>query len=55
MSAALYLPRASLSERIARGAIRLALGTVAGVAVLSCLGAFGAALPLLISLVLGRI
>lgn len=40
MTARLYIPRASLSERIARQAVRLALGMVAATIAGACISAF---------------
>lgn len=47
MTGRVYLPRASLSERFARQAMRLALGMFEGVAALACLSLFAAACGLL--------
>lgn len=47
MTARLYIPRASLSERLARLALRLALGTVGAVVAGGCLSLFAVACGLL--------
>jgi hypothetical protein len=47
MTGGVFIPRASLSERLARLALRLALGTVGAVVAGGCLSLFAVACGLL--------